>query len=92
MFADPVQVDGTEGIKVETTSKDLSRPKFAVVVFRDEKVYLIMAAQKPGTDVSQAFDEVVKSHWEIMKTGDQGYHFWALFLALIAAVATVTEG
>jgi hypothetical protein len=66
VHADPVQVDGSEGIKVETTSQDLSRPKYAVVVFRDEKVYLIMAAQMPGTNVSQALDQVIKS-WKWRK-------------------------
>ncbi len=61
IYPDPVAVDGVEGIKVESTSDNMSRPKFAFVVVRDSKVYLIMASQLPGTNVSEALDQVVKS-------------------------------
>lgn len=61
VFPNKVVVDKVEGIKLESTSENLLRPKFAVVVFRDSKAYLIMAAQKPGTNVSDAFDQAVKS-------------------------------
>jgi hypothetical protein len=63
-----VSVDGSEGIKVETPSTDMSRPKYAVVIFRGQKAYLIMAAQKRGTDVSEAMDEVIKT-WRWTKGG-----------------------
>src|SRR5205823_85467 len=68
IYPDPVPIDGSDGIKVETTSTDMSRPKFAIVVFREGKVYLIMAAQKSGTDVSDAQNQIVKS-WKWTKGG-----------------------
>jgi hypothetical protein len=61
IYPDKVAVDGVDGIKVESTSDNLSRPKYAVVVLRDSKVYLIMAAQLPGTNVSEALNQIVKS-------------------------------
>ena len=66
VYPDKVAVDGVDGIKVESTSDNMSRPKYAVVVFRDSKVYLIMAAQLPGTNVSGVLDQVVKS-WKWKK-------------------------
>lgn len=56
-----VAVDHDEGIRIETPSVDLSRPRIAVVVMRQEKVYLIMAAAVEGTDISRAFEEVIKT-------------------------------
>jgi hypothetical protein len=61
VLPDSVLVDGIEAIRVETPSADMSRPRFVVVVFRDEKVYLIMAAAVKGADVSGAFDQVVRT-------------------------------
>jgi hypothetical protein len=61
IYPDKVSVDGVEGIKIESTSDNMSRPKYAVVVIRDSKVYLIMAAQLPRTNVSEALDQIVKS-------------------------------
>src|SRR4029078_12260533 len=60
-FPDPVSIDRTEGIRVKIPSTDLSRPRFAVVVFRDQKTYLIMAAAVYGVDISEAFDQVLRS-------------------------------
>jgi hypothetical protein len=60
VLPDSVTVDGTDGVRIETPSADMTRPRLAVVVFRDEKVYLIMAATN-GADISGAFDEVLKS-------------------------------
>ncbi len=56
-----VQVDGVEGVKVETPSTDMARPCLAVALFRDQKLYLIMGASAHGTDISAAFDEVVRT-------------------------------
>jgi hypothetical protein len=66
VYPDPVSVDGTDGIKVETKSTDMSRPKLAIVIFRDEKVYLLMAAEKQGSHVSDAVDQIVKT-WKWWK-------------------------
>ena len=63
---DPVSVDGTEGIKFENTSTDMSRPKAGIVIFRDKKAYLVMAAQQRGTDVSDALEQITKS-WKWKK-------------------------
>jgi hypothetical protein len=63
---DPVLVDGEKGVKVETTSTDMSRPKVAVIVYRNGTAYLIMGAEKNGSAVSGALDEVVKS-WKWSK-------------------------
>ena len=64
---DPVSLDGIEGVRVDTSSTDMSRPRFAVVVFRDEMAYLIMAAGANGADVSKAFDQVLKT-WRWTET------------------------
>jgi hypothetical protein len=65
VLPDPVLLDGTEGIRVETTSNDLSRPRFAVVAFREEKAYLIFGAGVKGVDVSKPFDQVLKTwRWD----------------------------
>lgn len=61
VHSDPVSIDGTDGIKVETNSTDMSRPKLAIVVYRDHKVYLLMAAEKKGKRVSKALDQIVSS-------------------------------
>ena len=61
VLPEPVSLDGVEGIRVETTSTDMSRPRFAVVMYRDDKFYLVMAASARGTDVSGAFDQVLKT-------------------------------
>ncbi len=61
VLPEPITIDGASALRVETPSTDLSRPKDIVIVYRDSKVYLIMAAATTGNDVSSAFDEVVKS-------------------------------
>ncbi len=64
VLPNPVSVNGVEAVRVETPSKDMSRPRFAVVVLRGKDVYLIMAAGAHGTDVTAPFDQVLKSwHW-----------------------------
>jgi hypothetical protein len=61
VLPEPVAVDQEEGVRVEMPSVDLSRPRCAVVVFRNGKAYLIMAAAMKGTDITDAFEEVLKT-------------------------------
>ena len=44
----------------------MSRPKYAIVLHRDGKAYLIMAADKKRASVAGALDEIVKS-WKWSK-------------------------
>ena len=60
----PISLDGMDAILVEIPSTDLSRPRRAAVVYRDDLLYLIMAAGTDGTDISNPFDQVLKNwHW-----------------------------
>lgn len=61
VLVDPVFVDGESGVRVKTTSTDMSKPSHAVVVFRNGKVYLIMAAGGNGVDVTDAFDHALQT-------------------------------
>jgi len=61
VLPNPILLDGIEAFRVETSSKDMSRPCLAVVVIRGGKFYAIMAAATRGADVSAAFDQVLKS-------------------------------
>ncbi len=61
ILPEPTAVDGISGIRVETPSADLSRPRHIVVVSRNDQVYLIMAAATSDHDVSAAFDHVIKT-------------------------------
>jgi hypothetical protein len=70
VYPDPVQIDGEEGFKVETSSTDMTQPKFAIVVFHANKAYLIMGAKKQGVEnntLSEAIDQIAKS-WKWKKT------------------------
>ena len=61
VIPDPVSIDGVEGVRVETTSTDLSRPRHVVVVFKGDQAFLIMAAAANEVDVSAAFDDVLRT-------------------------------
>ena len=62
---EPILLDGVEGVRVQTDSSDLSRPREVVVVYRGGRVYLIMAAAK-DSGVEHAFAQVLKSwRWEL---------------------------
>ena len=61
-----IMLDGAEGIRVQTTAATLSRPRYAVVVYRDGKAYLIMAGTN-GADIAGAFARVLKT-WRWGKT------------------------
>ncbi|REK06814.1 MAG: hypothetical protein DWQ37_22500 [Planctomycetota bacterium] len=64
VFDAPLMLDGVEGIRVQTPSDDLSRPRYAVVVYREGKVYLIMAATK-GPEIKHAMKQVLDTwQWE----------------------------
>lgn len=61
VLPDPVLIDGVQGVRVETTSTDTSRPKLAVLVLRGRRIYLIMAAGSHGYDVTPDFEHVLKT-------------------------------
>lgn len=54
-----VQVDGAAGYRVQTTSKDFTRPQLGLVIIRGELMYLIMSSAKNGFDTADAFDTVI---------------------------------
>jgi hypothetical protein len=56
-----ISLDGHDGIRVSTASTDMSKPQHAIVVYRDDKVYLLMASGVRGTDVKTAFDYVART-------------------------------
>lgn len=58
---EPILLDGVSGHKVSTPSKSLETPREVIIVYRDGKVYLLMAAGVEGSDVSAAIAEVAKS-------------------------------
>jgi hypothetical protein len=61
-----ISVDGQDAIKVSTASTDMSKPHHAVVIYRGDKVYLVMAAGLLGTDVSNALDYVIETwNWTV---------------------------
>src|SRR5205085_3504321 len=57
----PVDLDGIEAMRVETSSRDATRPRYCVVVIREGRLYLVMAAEAHGTDVAGAFEHVLKT-------------------------------
>ena len=61
VLPDPVRVGAVEGLRVETSSADMSRPRVAVVLIRGQRMYLIMAANASGYDVTPDFDQVLQS-------------------------------
>jgi hypothetical protein len=61
VLPNPVLVDSVQGLRVETTSTDTSRPKLAVVLLRNDRMYLIMAAGAHGYDVTPDFERVLKT-------------------------------
>jgi hypothetical protein len=61
ILPDPVFVDGVQGLRVETTSSDTSRPRLAVLVLRGRRIYLIMAAGAHGYDVTPDFEHLLKT-------------------------------
>jgi hypothetical protein len=59
-----VTIDGHDAIRVATASSDMSKPQHAIVIYRNDKVYLLMATGVRGTDVTEALDHVIQSwHW-----------------------------
>jgi hypothetical protein len=58
------EIDGEQGIQVQASPQGSAlSPSKAMVVFRGEKVYLIMAGAVGGTDISDAFERV-RASWE----------------------------
>ncbi|MDB5319645.1 MAG: hypothetical protein JWN40_1276 [Phycisphaerales bacterium] len=68
ILPDPVRVDAVEGLRVETSSTDTSRPKLAVLLLRGQRMYLIMAAASNGYDVASDFEQVLTS-WKWREDG-----------------------
>jgi hypothetical protein len=59
-----ISIDGQDAIRLSIAGADMSAPQQAVVVYRDERVYLLMASGTKNADITQAMDEVIKSwHW-----------------------------
>lgn len=60
---DAVNVDGEKGVRVATSSRSMSVPREVVVIYRNGKVYLVMAGALDGTEVSEALEQVL-STWK----------------------------
>jgi predicted Zn-dependent protease len=58
---DAIDVDGEKGAKATTSSDTLNAPRYLIVVHKNGRAYLLMAASVKGTDVSGAFEQVRKS-------------------------------
>jgi hypothetical protein len=61
-----ILIDGAEAVRIETTSNNLSKPRHVAVVYRDGKVYLIMASGSGALDVTDAFNQVLAT-WKWTK-------------------------
>jgi len=61
VLPEPARVDGAEGVRAGAKTADLSKPRHVVVVYRGGKVYIIMGGAAGGTDVSDAFERVLKT-------------------------------
>lgn len=65
--AEPIDVDGAKGTRVDIPSEDMLRPRSVVVIYRGGRVYLIMGAHAHGADISEAFNEVLKTwKWDVV--------------------------
>jgi len=54
-----VLINGLPAIQVETKSSDMARPRHAVVVQREGKIYLILAATATGTELTGALNHMI---------------------------------
>lgn len=61
IYPEPVSVDDVDGIRVETTSTDMTRPKVEIVIIRGEKLYMLMAAETKGSRTFEAVNQIVGS-------------------------------
>ena len=61
ILPDAVALDGVAGFRLRTPSTDLSRPCAAVVVYRNDRAYLIMAATMKGGDAEAALDHMAET-------------------------------
>ena len=60
----PLKLGGVEALRVTTPSTDFARPKVAIIAFREEQVFFLAAAAKPGFDVEPALNSIIESwHW-----------------------------
>lgn len=58
---DTLDFDGTPGISASTSSNELTTPRNMIVVYRDGKVYLLMAGATAGVDAGDAVSHVRES-------------------------------
>ncbi len=66
ILPEPEFVDGVAGVRAESSSADLSRPRFVVAVSHGGQIYLIMVATAPGIDVAADFEHVIKTwRWRL---------------------------
>lgn len=61
VLSERVKLDGETGIQVEIPSQDMSRPSHALVVFRDKRLFLLMAGGIKKDEVNNAFKQVIKT-------------------------------
>lgn len=66
--ADALDFDGTPGVMVSTPSNDLTTPRTMIVIYRDGKVYLLMAGITAGVNVDDALSHVQES-WKWNQQG-----------------------
>ena len=57
----PTTVDGVEAVRGETKSTDLSEPRHVVALMRDGRIVMIMAAGASGTNIGDAYEQVLKT-------------------------------
>ena len=56
--AEPMDFDGTPGINASTPSTTLATPRHMVVVYRDDKAYLLMAGAVKGVALGEAIAQI----------------------------------
>ena len=63
LWSDKLDFDGEIGTEITTSSTDLSTPCAIVIIYRNQKVYLVMAAAVEGVDSSAALEHM-RSTWK----------------------------
>ena len=63
VLPDAIDLDGERGVKVTSSSTNMAKPREVIIVYRNGKVYLLMAAAGEGVEVSNALEHV-RSTWK----------------------------
>lgn len=63
---DKVDIDGAAAVKATAPNTTLSKPRLMLVVYRNDKAYLIMAFAKEGVDPTDALEHV-RATWKWAK-------------------------